>query len=333
MKMLLALLLAAGIVCGQSATLRKADPLWMPGVADSNSPVHWWKGKIYLHNSDGMPVRSEGDSIFALRHTRAVLFYTGNHANKWIESTYVDAAGDVWGWYHHEVFQTCGEGIALSSPVIGALVSHDGGWTYHDLGHVLMPGAEPNCQAKNGYFAGGHGDFTVIPDEAGEYLYFHFSNYSGDAAQQGVAVARMKLEDRREPIGKVWKYFQGEWNQPGLGGEVTPVFPVVKDWGQEDTDAFWGPSVHFNTAIGKYVMLLNRSCCTPGWPQEGVYVTYSSDLSDPSSWKEPVQLVAGGNWYPQIVGLGPMETDKRSGRVARFFVGGYSEHELVFEEE
>jgi len=312
------------------AWLRLADPLWMPGVGDSNSPLHWWRGKLYLHNSDGMPSRSEGENIFALRHARAVLFYTGNHANKWIESTWVDEMGTVWAWYHHEVFLDCGPGTALSSPVIGALVSYDGGWTYHDLGWVLTPGREPNCGARNGYFGGGHGDFTVLLDEKREYFYFYFSTYSGEAAEQGVAVARMRYEDRAEPAGKVFKYHAGGWEEPGDGGLVTPVFPVAVDWGQENADAFWGPSLHYNTHLGMYVALLNRACCTPGWPQEGVYVTFNRDLGDPAGWTEPRKILEGGGWYPQIVGLGPLETDKRTGSFARFFMGGYSEFELVF---
>lgn len=286
-----------------------------------------------MHNSDGMPVRSEGSNLFSLRHTRAVLFYSSANANKWIESTWVDPEGRVWGWYHHEVFLDCGEGIALSAPVIGALVSYDGGWTYFDLGHVLASGAEPNCAAQNGYFASGHGDFTVLPDEQGEYLYFHFSNYGGDPASHGVAVARMRIEDRHDPGGNVWKFHAGEWNSPGLFGDVTPIIPATADWGRADTDAFWGPSVHFNTALGKYVMLLNRACCAPGWPQEGVYVSFNQDPANTGGWSEPTRILPYGTWYPQIIGLGPQETDKRTGRFARFFAGGFSEYELVFEDE
>lgn len=329
-KMLGAALLLAAALHGQSAWLRPVAPLWMPGVADSNSPAHWRDGRMYLYNSDGSPIRTEGESISSLRHARAVLFYTAENKNRWLESTWVDPDGRVWAWYHHEEYPDCG-GRPLATPVIGALVSYDGGWTFHDLGSVLSAGFEPNCDAKNGYFAGGHGDFTVIPDEAGEFLYFHFSNYSGDASQHGVAVARMRVEDRAEPAGKVWKYFEGEWSEPGVGGQVTPIFPAKVDWGREDADAFWGPSVHFNTKVGKYVMLLNHACCAPGWPQDGVFISFVEDLADPLGWKEPVRLTEAGSWYPQVIGLGLEETDKRMGRVGRFFVGAYSAFELVIE--
>ena len=284
-----------------------------------------------LHNSDGLPVRSEGADLFSLRHTRVVAFTSSESSNKWIESTWVDSEHRVWAWYHHEVFLDCGEDIKLSTPVIGALVSHDGGRTYRDLGRVLESGAAPDCEAQNGFFGGGHGDFSVLPDEAGEYLYFYFSNYGGEAASQGIAVARMRMEDRFDPVDKVWKYYEGEWSEPGLYGEVTPVLPAASDWGRADTDAFWGPSLHFNTKLGKYVMLLNRACCAPGWPQEGVYVSFNADLAKPEGWKAPQRLLRYGTWYPQVLGTGALETDKRVGGVARFFWGGMSEYEIVFE--
>jgi hypothetical protein len=77
-------------------------------------------------------------------------------------------------------------------------------------------------------------------------------------------------------------------------------------------------------------MLLNRSCCQPGWPQEGVYISMSPDISNPLSWSEPTKIIDGGDWYPQVIGLGPGESDKLAGRVARLFVGAFSQCEIVF---
>ena len=74
---------------------------------------------------------------------------------------------------------------------------------------------------RNGYFAGGNGDFSVIPDERREYLYFLFSTYHREVAQQGVAVARMRYADRDRPVGKVHKWHAGRWSEPGRGGRVT----------------------------------------------------------------------------------------------------------------
>jgi hypothetical protein len=75
---------------------------------------------------------------------------------------------------------------------------------------------------------------------------------------------------------------------------------------------------------------MNRSCCHAGFPQEGIYVSFNSDLSDPMGWKEPEKLLGGVFWYPQVLGTGPQETDSIAGEHARLYVFGESKWELVF---
>lgn len=315
----------------QSVQLIPAERLAMPGEADSNSPAHWASGRFYLFNSNGNPIRTSGFNFNTLGAARAVLFYDYTRPLRWIESTWQDDDGTLYAWYHHEV-GVCVAG-EMSVPQIGALVSYDNGATFFDLGIVLEAGGEPNCQAANGYFAGGHGDFTVVLDRERSYFYFLFSNYAGETAEQGVAIARLAFEDRADPVGKVWKYFDASWDEPGLGGRVTPVFPVQGSWVDPFTDALWGPSVHWNTHLRQWVMLMNKSCCTPGWPQAGVYVSFNGDISNPRSWTAPRKIVEGGNWYPQVLGLGEGETDKEAGQRPRLFVGGVSDYELEFSAE
>jgi hypothetical protein len=319
----------AGSLAAQSVEVQPASFVAMPGVADSNSPSHWTNGRMVLFNSDGMPVRSEGESIETLGRVRAARFYSYESAPLWIEATYKAKNGLLYAWYHREIFLNCEE-RNLSMPVIGALRSLNDGITFEDFGTVLSPGVEPSCEYLNGYFGGGHGDFSVVADQKGEYLYFFYSNYSGAASQQGVAVARMRMEDLDAPQVGVWKYFNGAWEEPGLGGVETPVFSAAVSWAEEATDAFWGPSVHWNTYLGRYVMLLNRSCCSPGWPQEGIYVSYSGDLEKPEQWGSPQKIFEGGGWYPSVLGLEEGGTDKEAGQRARLFMGSDSHWVLVF---
>jgi hypothetical protein len=221
-------------------------------------------------------------------------------------------------------------------PRIGAVVSHDGGDTFQDLGIVLSSGDAPNCNAQNGFFAGGHGDFSVILEPKGEYFYFLFDNYGGAANTQGVTMARLAFADRANPVGNVHKYYQGTWDQPGVGGRVTAVLPVRVPWERSNTDAFWGPSVSWNTHTNQYVIMLNRACCRPEWPQEGIYISYSSDISNPSTWSSPVKILTPAQigfapgFYPQLVGMGPRESDSLTSQVSRIFVKGVSRWELVF---
>ena len=177
----------------------------------------------------------------------------------------------------------------------------------------------------NGFFAGGHGDFSVVLDRDREYFYFLFTNYGGAAATHGVSVARMPFNRRGDPIGAVLKYFEGEWKEAGAGGRVTPVLPATTGWDQSKTDSFWGPAVHWNTFLQNYVVLLNRACCDPGWPQEGIYIFFAANLAEPSEWTEPQKLLDAADvdfspaYYPQAVGTQPGGTDTARRRVSAAF--------------
>ena len=117
---------------------------------------------------------------------------------------------------------------------------------------------------------------------------------------------------------------------------MTPVLPVRVGWERSNTDAYWGPSVSWNTHIHKYVILLNHACCQPEWPQEGIYLSYSGDLSDPHSWTTPEKILTPNQigfapgFYPQLVGTAPGETDSLSSQSSRIFVKGISKWEMVF---
>lgn len=341
--------------CGRSmegprAVLREAPPVELPGVPDGgdpprwvydcNNPVHWDGDTMYVISSSMHPYRGKGPDLFNLGRPPQRVVYDNEAAwrggGRWIEATYKDPeSGLLHGWYHHEPpnRDVCPD-RPLTAPEIGAIVSEDNGLHWRDLGIVITaPPGSLECATVNGYFAGGNGDFSVILDREGRYFYFMMGTYYRDTAQQGIAVARMAYADRDAPVGRVWKYHEGGWDQPGLGGNVAPIFGVRTDWHREDADALWGPSIHWNTHLGQYVMLLNRAI-DQAWKQEGVYISFNPEVADPKGWTEPVRIMAasGSQWYPQVVGVGEPAggTDKLAGRVTRFFLRGRSAHEIVF---
>lgn len=63
----------------QMARLVSAPLLRLPGISDSNSPSHWTGGKLVLFNYDGIPIRSEGESVATLDRVRAVRLYSYEH--------------------------------------------------------------------------------------------------------------------------------------------------------------------------------------------------------------------------------------------------------------
>ncbi len=305
----------------------------MPSAADSNSPAFWRDGELNILNSWAFPTLSRGRDQFNQQRADPVAVDSEEHLPMWIEAVWTDPEGILYGWYHFEPRNIC-PGTTLTAPSIGAVVSIDGGRTFHDLG-IILDSAEPlDCGARNGFFAGGHGDFSVILGRQGKYLYFLFTNYGGPADTQGVAVARMAIEDRNSPAGAVWKYYNGHWNEPGLGGSVTPVFPARVPWERANADSFWGPSVHWNTYLRTYVALLNHACCAPGWPQEGIYVSYNQDVRNPAGWTQPRLVLKGPTgwegWYPQIIGTRPGDSDTRAGQSARLYIHGVSDWRIIF---
>lgn len=326
-------------------TLRPAPPVFFPGAdrkapdrpgeTDSNSPLHWSGDTLFVFNSAGHPWRAGGPDLFSLGQTYLrTEYHNQTNGGRWIEATWKAADGTLYGWYHFEPTGLC-PGTHLTAPRIGAARSRDDGARWEDLGIVLeAPPGTLNCGTRNFYFAGGHGDFCVVLDRRQRWLYFVFSTYTGPAAGQGVAVARMRWADREAPVGRVWKWHAGAWTEPGLGGRATPIIPARVDWHREDADAFWGPAIHWNHHLRRYVMLLNRTR-DYRWTQEGVYVSFNADLAHPRGWTPPRKILGelpAQAWYPQVVGLDTArrETDKLAGRVARLFVRGQSRWEMVF---
>jgi hypothetical protein len=312
----------------QSAALVPIDPVWLPVFVDSNTASFWNQGQYHLFSSKGRPMLSVGMGIIG-DYSSMVVTLMGVPEPSWIEAVHQEDDGTLLLWYHHETLNVC-PGQSLTVPVIGAAVSYDGGRTLIDLGIVLESGDPPDCSAPNGYFAGGHGDFSVVFHPGDRYFYFYFTNYAGAPMDHGIAVARMAWEDRFTPVGSVYKFYRGSWNEPGRRGKATAIFPAAAPWHVTETDSFWGPSVHWNTHLGRFVMLLNRSCCEPGWPQEGIYLSISNDPSDPTVWSAPQKIIDGGEWYPYVLGLGPGETSALAGKSALLFTGNVAQWEIVF---
>ena len=317
------------------ASVEDAQPVRLPApTVDGNSPGVWIDGEFRVFTSTGEPVSMNGQGILDLIMSDAPKVTPADHYPLWIEAVWRDDDGTIYAWYHHEPGGICGG--KLTAPEIGALVSTDGGRTFQDLGIVLASGDGLNCGAQNGFFGGGHGDFSVVLDRDRRFFYFLFTNYGGSAENQGIAIARMAFEDRAQPVGAVHKLASGAWGQPGVGGAVTPLVPARVAWDFSGTDSFWGPAIHWNTAIERYVVLLNRACCKPRWPQEGIYAMFGRDLAEPSTWTAPSKILddsqigSAPGYYPQVFGLGAQETDTLAGQLPRLFIKGISKWQIYF---
>lgn len=330
-----------------TARLVSASKFDLPGEIDSSNPMVWslvdGVNRLYVITSwGGVPVRSAGASLETLQRGDPVAFSSHPGDGVWMEAIVPDDVGTWYGFYHHErPADLCGR-PERQLPRIGAMKSADRGATWEDLGIVLdaPPGSEA-CDSANRFVLGGVGDVTAALDANGQDLYLYFSQYSRDPAGQGVAVARMAWADRDKPVGKLTIWNDGAWLPAAQPDESAPFTypagtPLVKASRpfhdrSSTNDVFWGASIHWNTYLEQYAMLLNRAK-NDQFDQDGIYVSFSPTVADPRAWSAPAKILNGGQWYPQAIGTeAGSGTDRLAGKRARFFMTGKSERMIEFE--
>lgn len=327
---------ATGVTQNQEirVDLVPADPIILHGDAfersDANSPLLIEGGRSLLFVSHYQPIghtyrRLGGPGLrFTAPLARVTLIDDPQpEIGKWIESVWRDPAGRLYGWYHAEdVFF---KPHRLFIPRIGSLVSDDDGLTWRFLAPLLeAPESSRDFSYRNGFLAGGYGDFCVLADRAARYFYIYFSSYVSDEAGQGIAVARYPIEDRNAPAPRLELWRDGAWRSPAEGF-ATPLWPTRKGWRHADPDAYWGPAIHYNRALDTYIMLLNHT--QNGHAdivQEGIYISFNPRIDDPAGWSAPVCILRGGGWYPQAIGTEEGDGDTQAGTAPRFFMTGFS---------
>ncbi len=330
--------------------LFRAPTVTLPGRIDSNNPLVWHREGATavlsaLTSWGGVPEVSRGPAVDRLRLVGQVAFTSHPGHGVWFEAVVPDAQGLWYGFYHHErPADDCGR-PERQLPRIGLARSVDQGRSWTDLGIVLdAPAGTAACESTNRFTLGGVGDVSAVLDREERFVYLYASHYGRVAAAQGVFAARLAWADRDEPAGKVEVWSDGVWLPPrdiAPRGQApqwdfpvgTSLWPPTRPFhdGQTDADVFWGPSIHWNTYLERYVMLLNRAG-DEQYAQDGIYVSYAASLDQPRAWSRPSRLIEGGEWYPQAVGLDPgTGTDRLAGRYARLFVTGRSSLLLRFE--
>ena len=332
-----------------SARLVSAPALTLPTAVDSNTPMAWdlvdgvWT-LFALASWGGAPSLLAGPRLDNLQRLESITILPHPGYGVWMEALIPDEGGAWYAYYHHEVpADVCGR-PDRSILSIGAARSRDRGMTWDNLGVILEgPRDSQACATSNRFLVGGVGDPSVVLDADHRYLYLFFSQYAKEPLAQGVAIARMPWADRDAPAGQIAVLHDGawlpakhiddgsrtEWEYPA----GTALVPGSNPWHDRDyaVDVYWGASIHWNTYLERYVMLLNRAK-NENFDNEGIYVSYSRDLSDPRAWSAPRKLMNGGGWYPQVVGLDTAGgTDREAGQRARFFLTGRSTSYIEFE--
>ncbi|MDX2037456.1 MAG: hypothetical protein SFX72_12460 [Isosphaeraceae bacterium] len=328
---------------GRRIVVREAPELSLPPVPgspvgyDCNSPLFWDDETLYAFTSHEHPFRSSGTDLENLRPipTR-VVFEDEDRVSapggRWIEAVHKATNGRLYMWYHNEPKGVVPGRPDATAPRIGQMVSDDEGLHWRDQGYILEADRSTfDLESANRYFVGGFGDFSVIADQASKHLYILTSVYHRDVAKQGVAIARIALEDLDYPAGRVSLWNGRNWSPPGDSDDYAPIFPAEQSWHRYNSRVLWGPSIHWNERIRSYVVVMNKAS-DAGFGQSGIYISLNFRLDDPTSWTTPVKLMDAAEWYPQVVGIDRASrgTDRLAADRARLFLKGKSRWTIEF---
>ena len=321
---------------------------------DSNNPLVWHHDGAAavltaLSSWGGQPTIARGATIESLRLVGDAGFVSHPGHGVWFEAVVPDADGRWYGFYHHERPADDCRRPDRQLPRIGMARSADQGAHLGGPRHrPRRPAGQRGVRLRR--TASSSAAWAMSrPCSITTRGTCTSTSVSTGASQrvQGVAAARLAWADRDAPAGKVTIWNDGAWlpAQWVAAGDATPELgtwiypagtPLVRPSrpfhdGQASADVFWGPSIHWNTYLEQYVMLLNRAK-DEQFGQDGIYVSFAPGLGDPGAWSPPARLLGGGGWYPQVAGLETgAGSDRLAGRRARLFITGASSHVIEFE--
>ena len=315
----------------------------------------------------------------------------GLHGAVWFETVYQDvkdlSGKTLYAVYHNENYpynfpysEKSGQGYiykywpqgltGTTSPAavcrIGIMKSTNGGHSWDNRG-IFIEDLQPRMILKphntSNTFAGGVGDPSAVA--SGDYLYLFYGEYGYpgvyDSATynpetewsgQCISVARIKLSDLDDPVGKARRWdgngFDAKPNAFGMPVASLQI-PVEKGGGpasSPDKQFHWGPSVSWNTYLNCWVMMMGK-VESSSWKGSSIYISFNfnEDLGqgeNAQQWTKPQQVLDKPGhtlWYPS---LQPMNTPEdienkytclRLGKRARLFFKDMFTNEKGFQSE
>ncbi len=216
-----------------------------------------------------------------------------NDGGSWLMSVFRHNGDTLIGFYHGESHWYPRDGDFTAWKSICLAYSYDNGYSWEDKGPIVRS-STPKPATRTW---GGAGDCCVVWDSVNNrWNCYHQEN-------------NIRLAVSYDPLGApgTWKkYYNGEFNEEGLGGKSSPISNLSGVGGAN-------PSVHWNTFYNKWVMSYH------GW-DGGIYLTLSSDGIN---WEYPKKIISKdtyNRWYPTIIG----ETDTKAGKLARLYYAEFN---------
>jgi len=295
-----------GIVCGQLQILL-SDPEAVMNPVNYPHFAYFPDGHIsVLPDEDGYIMfwaefeshRSIGTSQFvedqtSLEPANAVFGRRGNfdtydNGGSWLMSVFRIEGDSLIGFFHAEDhwYPHTSNNIAWKS--LGVTYSGDEGKTWSEGNQIITsPKEKPETPEW-----GGSGDCCVIWDHINNRWICYYQEHN---------IYMAVSEDPKGVPGSWKKYYNGAFEEPGLGGQQTKVPGLIPGA---------NPSVHWNTYLEKWVMVWH------GWSPAQIYLSVSEDAIN---WETPqsiiVSTISGRAWYPTIIGI----TDVEAGQIAKIY--------------
>ncbi|HEV2677556.1 MAG TPA: hypothetical protein VGV37_23700 [Aliidongia sp.] len=204
---------------------------------------------------------------------------TSDSCGQWLNHAELTGAS-VLGFIHDET--ACKYQVGQTHKSMSVATSADYGLTWNSLGQIITGTDAPAANRNTG-----EGDCTAVNGADSYYYAYCFRPRDG-----ALIVARAPVSDPGP--GNWWKFFQGKWAQPGLGGDATRLMA-----GSGVSSARWLTS-------GQVVLT--------GWVRGGLGVFLSSDHTTLAPLTEPLLAVDPGEWrrpapselifYPVILDAG-----------------------------
>lgn len=223
-----------------------------------------------------------------------------DHCGAWLNAVLMDGSDDdpllVRGWYHEE-WECDYARNSYTNKSVAYAESHDGGSTFTKVGwphnQVILPPAGNTTTAHQT----GEGDHGVACN--GQYCYLWFREWDPPTTAGTIGVARATRSSGGVP-GSWYKFKDGAWTEPGVGGESTAVGGAIP-----------GTAVYYRRDGDDFVGIGSAGCSYPlptlGWsrqPHQGWQCLDEPLLHlDGNSWKRSNtsgELVA----YTALSGLG-----------------------------
>lgn len=242
---------------GAPTVIRDGGYTYVAGHNNSTGAPAMYRGSSF----DSLVQQPDGilDSSFSKPYGDDVYWLNGagwvDGTGKWYVVTHIE--------FNNNYFTAPMKRIGLSS-------SPDHGAHWHYEGDILTSDNSYDRSMYNNYYDFGCGEPYLFVDNANGYFYIAYMDTWWSVKTPGeyhstVRMARCAISDKLAP-GKWKKFYNGTWNEAGLGGRATDVFPNSS-----------GCAITYSTYLNKYIFLTTK--LFSGNDTAGSYMASCTDLS------------------------------------------------------